>query len=201
MKTLKQTGLLLGAVLLLACSGNRKPEVNIDDTGGKQPGKKPVPQTDTVVNSEPEVFEDVIYTQYVNERFHFSVYYPDFLIPQGESMNGDGQKFLAADSSAFMLAYGVLNLSETLQQDFELATTDNQYYESGFEITYKTFGETWYVINGIHGQNMFYVHAVMNGSEVINVYFEYPLSEKQKYETLIKQVVASLVFTHKNHEV
>ena len=42
---------------------------------------------------------------YHNARFDFSISYPNFLIPQGESGNGDGQKFISEDEKFQFWAY------------------------------------------------------------------------------------------------
>src|SRR5436190_13571117 len=47
------------------------------------------------------------YRTYSNARFAYSISYPsDLLVPQGESDNGDGQKFQSKDVRAVMLVYG-----------------------------------------------------------------------------------------------
>ena len=67
----KMKYLFIALVLLTACSGN--------------PGKK-----DTQQNK-------VSYETYHNNRYDYTVEYPDFLIPQGEADSGDGQKFISED--------------------------------------------------------------------------------------------------------
>src|SRR5215469_6044695 len=47
-----------------------------------------------------------VWKRYTNVRFQYSICYPeDLLIPQGESQNSDGQKFLAKDG-AQLLVFG-----------------------------------------------------------------------------------------------
>lgn len=62
----------------------------------------------------------IVYSEYVNARFAYSVCYPpQILVPQGESSNGDGQKFISKDGQAVALVYGANNaLGQSLQQVF-----------------------------------------------------------------------------------
>jgi hypothetical protein len=58
------------------------------------PSPTPVPAIDIVPDD---------YRVYNNEKFDFSISYPaNFLIPQGESPNGDGQRFISKDGSVVM---------------------------------------------------------------------------------------------------
>ena len=44
---------------------------------------------------------DHVWKSYTNERFQYAICYPeDLLVPQGESPNSDGQKFLTKDGRA-----------------------------------------------------------------------------------------------------
>lgn len=49
---------------------------------------------------------DIAYKTYTNERLEYVVEYPDLLLPQGESENGDGQHFLSQDGKTKMTVYG-----------------------------------------------------------------------------------------------
>ena len=52
--------------------------------------------------------------KYVNVSYGYSIEYPSFLLPQGESQNQDGQVFLSKDKSVKLSVWGshnALNLS------------------------------------------------------------------------------------------
>ena len=48
---------------------------------------------------------DAVYKTYVNKRYGFVVDYPDYLKPQGEAANGDGQVFSSANTDAELRVY------------------------------------------------------------------------------------------------
>ncbi len=55
-------------------------------------------------------FADDLYQTYHNLRFGYSIAYPKtILYPQGESDNGDGQKFLSKEADASLIVYGSYN--------------------------------------------------------------------------------------------
>ncbi len=90
---------------------------------------------------------------YVNARFGFELCFPaGSLVGQGESENGDGQRFLSPDGQIELLAWGGHNaLDQTLAQAFAEAKA-----ASGLKATYTACKHDWFVVSGIAGQNILY---------------------------------------------
>lgn len=49
--------------------------------------------------------ELITYDSYCNEMHDYCIDYPNFLIPQGESSNRDGQRFISEDDESYMLVF------------------------------------------------------------------------------------------------
>jgi hypothetical protein len=82
--------------------------------------------------------------EYCNVRFSFCIKYPDGFIGQGESGNGDGQKFLSKDKQAEVTVFGMLVLEEVnddFSAQFKLASKD-------LNVTYKVLKPDWFILSG-----------------------------------------------------
>ncbi|NLA24741.1 MAG: hypothetical protein GX879_07220 [Bacteroidales bacterium] len=202
MKTAKYISLFLLSLVVFACKENSKQNIEkdnlnkaIDTTINKEIVNTSDVDSIEITEAEQEEKEQTSNAEtarYINERYNFALNYPNFLIPEDESDNGDGRMFVSEDEKFLMLAYGSLNLSDNLQQDYEIATENDCYFEEDYNITFKTYGETWFVINGVHEKTMFYIYSVLSDDVVVSVYFEYPLNEKDKYREYVGQIIETL---------
>jgi hypothetical protein len=75
-------------------------------TGRGERLAEPIPTAAVDPISEKTPGEANKYKHYVNARFGFECDYPGMFVPQGESDNGDGQKFKSKDGKATVSAYG-----------------------------------------------------------------------------------------------
>ncbi len=108
---------------------------------------------------------NVKYETYHNDRYDYTVEYPDFLIPQGEAFAGDGQKFFSEDEKIQMLVYYQFK-NDFLNPDGENLTIDKAYEED-------------------------LSHYVVFLEDYFNIYFEYPESEKDRMKSVIEHVIKS----------
>ncbi len=127
---------------------------------------------------------------YYNGRFEFCADYPaNFLRPQGESQNNDGNVFTTANGSSEMRASGMYNvLDESITEAFKSASAKNVYYDSEHQITYKAQKGNWFVISGTYFESIFYVKTILIGETFYTVYFEYHPSERKQFDEIIKRV-------------
>ena len=125
---------------------------------------------------------------YLNQRFGFSVAYPkDLLQPQGESQNGDGQKFKAKQGKGELSVWSSHNaLDQTIQEAFQ------SYSKPPFQPTYKIIKPTWYLFSGLDRGNVIYQKGILQGGIFTTILFEYPTSEKPTWDPLISKIVNSL---------
>lgn len=133
---------------------------------------------------------------YCNARFGFCVDYPNYLIPQPESDNGDGRRFKLAKSSANISASAGYNVSaygnitggqylKEIQQD----------YRQNYKISYELLKNNSYTVSGYDNNGfIFYQSTKVKGDKHATVYFNYPVSDKAKMNNVIKQMQSSLRF-------
>jgi hypothetical protein len=101
---------------------------------------------------------------YTNVRFQYHICYPaDLLLPQGESDNSDGQKFLAQDG-ANLSVWGSNNALDASVKDV-LADTESRLIGTSGKVTYKMLKANWFVVSGQNEQTVFYSKVVYNSHD------------------------------------
>lgn len=133
------------------------------------------------------------YEKYYNNRFNYSVAYPiGILIPQGESQNGDGKKFISKDKNIIMAVYGshnVLNkkLEEVYRTESRNATPENPTRV----VTYKTRGDNWFVVSGYENGKVFYNKTILRNGDFKVLDIRYNKSLKSKFDPIVAEIAKS----------
>ena len=135
---------------------------------------------------------NIKYESYYNNRYEYTVEYPDFLIPQGEAGNQDGQKFFSVDQDIQLLVYCGYKLD--LNSDGELLSIDKAYEEElSFkeEVLNKKLENNHYIIE-YKMENMLHTDYVLLDNDMYyNIRFEYPKEEKDRMEGIVKHIINS----------
>ncbi len=124
---------------------------------------------------------------YTNVRFQYHICYPDdLLVPQGESENSDGQKFLAADGGQ-LAVWGSNNaLDESLKD--ALATDESRLAGESGKVTYKVLRKNWFVVSGQNGATVFYAKTVYSHGQFKSFELTYSSSAAAVYEPVIRRL-------------
>lgn len=136
--------------------------------------------------------QKISYRTYQNARFDYSISYPvDILFPQGESANGDGQKFLSKDGQTEMLVYGSNNsLDQTLRQVYEQETNPSQEHASRV-ITYHVLRADWFVVSGVENGRVFYQKTMLKASVFKTFRIDYSETQKGKFDSITAAIARS----------
>ncbi len=162
----KTTCLLVILAMLSACSGNPR-------------------KTDAEQGT-------VEYKTYHNQFYDYTVEYPDFLIPQGEATNQDGQKFVSEDQRIRLLVYrdyknnyltggNLYTVGEAYEEDLKLR-------EGVFN---KKLNDKHYIIEYKIDDILHTDYALLDGDNYFNIRFEYPDKEKEMMKGIIEHVINS----------
>lgn len=134
----------------------------------------------------------VKYGTYHNDRYNYTVAYPDFLIPQREADNGDGRKFISADEEIQLLVYrdykcDIINGGNlyTINGAYEkdLSTKNN--------VRNKKIEDNHYLIEYESDGMLHTYYVLFNGKEYFNILFNYPEQEQEKLNDVIQHVIHS----------
>lgn len=121
-------------------------------------------------------------SRYVNARFGYSICVPAGLVGQGESDNGDGQRFEAADG-AVLLAYGSANaLNETL------AARRASLVERLGPASYRSAGKGWFVISGRAGATTYYARVALRGEVFSSFELTYPNAAAARWDAVAAEL-------------
>jgi hypothetical protein len=125
-----------------------------------------------------------VWKRYTNVRFQYSICYPeDLLVPQGESPNSDGQKFLAKDG-AQLVVFGRNNaIGESLND--ALASTEARLTDLSGKTTYKALRPDWFVVSGQNGNTDFYARTRYSRDQLKSFELTYDHSAAVVYKPLI----------------
>jgi hypothetical protein len=127
------------------------------------------------------------YWTYSNARYRFSISYPgDLLVPQGESDNGDGQRFTSRDGSASLAAFGSNRLDRSLQEEFSSAQENRN-------VTYKVLKRDMFVVSGTENGKIFYQKTLLRGDVFKTFILEYDERERGVYDAVTTRVARSFV--------
>lgn len=132
------------------------------------------------------------YKEYQNMRFGFQVWYPEgLLIPQGESDNGDGQKFQSKNRAVSMLVYGGHSFEATVESKFREDTISITGGHSVRQVTYKHKGDNWYVVSGFSEEKVFYQKTIIVDGTIMTFYITYPSTKKKVWDPITATISKS----------
>ncbi|MGB0085071.1 MAG: hypothetical protein WBP94_06825 [Rhodomicrobiaceae bacterium] len=124
---------------------------------------------------------------YQNPRFGFSLYYPSALFGAGEpSENGSGLTFISADGHAKIVVFGAHNAENYSPTEYRRILL--QEFGGYDRLAYSPKGQTWFVLSGFRGGNIYYQKVMFScANKVISVFsMTYPTAEKAVYEAMIE---------------
>lgn len=122
--------------------------------------------------------------RYVNERFGTSLEFPaDLFIPDEAPANGDGRRLLADDAT--LEIYTWENVDGENAATLKRRLVGTQGYEN---VTYSPSGNSWLVISGFRGDNIFYEKYFFQNGMVSGFGMEFPESAKPRYAPIVERV-------------
>jgi hypothetical protein len=129
----------------------------------------------------------VTYKTYSNARYAFRIAYPlGILAPQGESDNGDGQKFVSQDGSATLIAFGSNRLDRSLHDEFQAAQENRA-------VTYKVLKRDMFVVSGTQSGKIFYQKTLLRGDTFKTFIIEYDEQERATFDAITSRIAGSFV--------
>jgi hypothetical protein len=131
---------------------------------------------------------------YTNVRFQYSICYPqDLLVPQGESENSDGQRFLGKDG-AKLVVFGRNNvLNEPLKNAQE--ETGTRLVGASGKVTYKAIKPGWFVVSGQKERSVFYAKTLYAHKQFKSFELTYDSRASAVYKPVITRLVGCFVNT------
>jgi hypothetical protein len=124
---------------------------------------------------------------YKSDDFGYSFYYPStFFTPQAIAATGEPKIFLSPDRRAKIVVSGVDN-DENISLARYRATLLHEF--GGYDaLDYSPQGQTWFVLSGYRGDNIYYQKVLFScGNRIINIFsITFPIADRAFYEGLIE---------------
>jgi hypothetical protein len=166
---------------LLLCGSNIKTEQDFSQSFAHAATNRSISAGPSFINQR------VTYKTYSNARYGFSIAYPSgLLVPQGESDNGDGQKFVSRNGSATLTAFGSHRLERSLQDEFQTAQENRT-------VTYKVLKGNMFVVSGTENGKIFYQKTLLRGDAFKTFIIEYDEQERGVFDSITTRVARSFV--------
>jgi hypothetical protein len=130
------------------------------------------------------------FTSYVNARFKYAILYPkDVLYPQGESDNGDGERFISKHADIKLIVFGQYNTShETISDLYHSAARGGLPSDPKRVVIYRVLKQRWFVVSGYNGQEVFYEKTILNGDVVDSMTLTYPTANKHRFDRIAARI-------------
>lgn len=168
------------ALSLLLCSSNAKPLSSYSHA-------LTPPEILQANGNHIYISQRVTYRTYSNARYGYSIAYPaGLLIPQGESDNGDGQRFASKDGSATLLAFGSNRMDRSLAEEFQSAQANRS-------VTYKVLKRDMFVVSGTENGKIFYQKTLLRGDAFKTFIIEYDEQERATFDSITARIARSFV--------
>ena len=133
------------------------------------------------------------YKSYSNEKFSYSIMYPNDLKVVDNTANGNILK--SDDAKVSLQVYGTNNApNDTIDSIYNKAIKNNNMY-------YKAKGGSWFVISYIEGDEIVYQKKVVGKASTNTFIFKFPANQKDKYTKVVDKLEKSFKTssTDKNH--
>lgn len=126
---------------------------------------------------------------YVNPRFGVRALVPSNWRMGPAPANNDGRSFRSPDGRAEITISGIFNISDTIKEEMDMRANPE-----GATVTYQKRGDHMIVVSGIKADRIFYSKSILTCHNTVwnDLWIEYPLSDKTKYDALVTRVAASL---------
>ena len=133
--------------------------------------------------SQSEQSKELGYIDYKNERFSYSITYPDNLKIGTQTTNGSVLK--SDDGMVSLQLYGTNNeANETIDSIYNKAIKNNNMY-------YKVKSGNWFVISYTEGNEIVYQKKVVGKASTNTFIFKFPANEKDKYTSVVSKLEKS----------
>ncbi|WP_414621333.1 hypothetical protein [Calothrix sp. CCY 0018] len=125
------------------------------------------------------------YERYYNDRFNFSILYPDGLLnKQDAPQNNDGRTFVSPVQNIVMKVFGRYNVQdENLKNLYR-----QQLNQPNKEVTYKTLEDDFFVVSGYENNQVFYNKVMFKNNRILSLNIDYNKSLQPEFDAIVAEI-------------
>jgi len=137
--------------------------------------------------------EIFVYKKYVNEKYGYSISYPDSFKIIDDPAKGDGNILQSADGKASLKIVGQNNTSAE--------TADSEYAKIPNDIYYKAHLGNWIVTSFVQDNNIVYIDTAIGTKSTNTFIFKFPKDEKEIYTPVVEMLNKTFLYPgiNQNH--
>ncbi|MBP3887590.1 MAG: hypothetical protein J6F30_08055, partial [Cellulosilyticum sp.] len=140
----------------------------------------------TFEGSQTNSIEQINYIAYTNDRFGFSIEYPEDFTEQTESDNGDGIILKNSTQQAELIVSGrVRTDSDSIESQYQ---SELNLHNS---IDYKLCKDNWFVLSWIEGDTEYYRKVIVGRDLICSFEISYPTKDGDNYDKIIEHLLNS----------
>lgn len=144
--------------------------------------------TDEITNKQTEKtpLENITYKLYQNERYGFSIEYPDIFDESYGSQSGDGYTFIDNKRNVELIVSGSNNsTSETAEASYYSAVANRS------NVNYEFQKDNWYVVSWQEKNTMYYEKCVIGSGSSNRFTISYPAEDEKLYDEIVGKLFES----------
>lgn len=131
--------------------------------------------------------DEVVYKQYVNSRFNYSLDYPDSFVKTQQPANNDGVQLRNPNDYATLDVYGSYRSVSTLDGDYQSALN-----RITGKLGYHTKGGNWYVVTWEKQGKLYYTKALYKNGKKAVFTLQFPAELKDEYSPILDHMEPTL---------
>ena len=140
---------------------------------------------DADADSKSEQPKELGYINYVNNRYLYSIMYPNNLKVVDDHANGQGNMLKSDDQKVSLQIYGTNNTAnDNINSIYSKAIKSTKMY-------YKVKSGNWFVISYVEGDKIIYQKKVVGKGSINTFIFKFPANEKDKYTKVVEKLEKS----------
>jgi len=191
MRKLLAASLLISACVLISGCGLNTKQTQSETTSAATKAettkeattKEAATKAETTAASQAPT---ITYISYANDRFGFTIDYPDSFVTKSTPDNGDGIILASKDGNAELSVSGINNaLGDTAASFFKSLTEEHP------DASLKTTQDNWVTMSWTDGDTVYYQKSVIGTGSIDTFVLKYPKTQEDVYTTIITYLETS----------
>ena len=177
-------GLVIGGIAALIKTSAAKVASQSQTIADKNnlDAKKATDAKVAAVEASTKLSEELAYEKYYNDRYKYSITYPNNLYKIDDPSDGDGNTLQSKDGKVKLKMYGSNNSSNiTIKSVYQKALSNTNLY-------YKAHSGNWCVTSWVDGDKIIYEQTAVGKGSQNTFHFEFPKNQKDKYTKVVEML-------------
>jgi len=132
--------------------------------------------------ADTKLTKELAYEKYYNDRYKYSITYPNNLYKIDDPSDGDGNTLQSKDGKVKLKIYGSNNSSNiTIESVYKEALKNTNLY-------YRAHSGNWCVTSWVDGDKIIYEQTAVGKGSQNTFHFEFPKNQKDKYTKVVEML-------------